>query len=241
MSEIRPRPPLGREPRQALTDLSPGLLAMAAWGLVTGLAMVESGLSPLLAVGMSLLVYAGAAQLASLPLLAAGAPLALIWASALVINLRFSIFAMGQQRWMSLMPRAQRLLHGYFTTDILAVLSAQRAQAGWSSASVIRYFRAGAMLCWLVWQSASMLGIFLASHLPREQGLRVLPALAILALLLPMIQSRPALLCVLVSAGSALALRGLPLNIGLFLSILLGVSAAVLARPRIRSAGQVSP
>lgn len=50
-------------------------LGIAAWGLVTGVAMVKSGMSVPVAVVMSLLVYAGSAQLAVIPLLAAGAPL----------------------------------------------------------------------------------------------------------------------------------------------------------------------
>jgi len=44
----------------------PGL---AAWGLVTGVAMTQSGLGVGLSILMSLTVYAGSAQLASLPLL----------------------------------------------------------------------------------------------------------------------------------------------------------------------------
>ncbi len=58
-----------------MVGVSPGI---AAWGFVTGIAMVKGGLSPELAVAMSLLVYAGSAQLASLPLLAAGAPMGVI-------------------------------------------------------------------------------------------------------------------------------------------------------------------
>lgn len=50
---------------------SPGILA---WGLVTGVAMVKSGLSVPLALLMSLVAYAGSAQLAALPLIAASAP-----------------------------------------------------------------------------------------------------------------------------------------------------------------------
>ena len=64
----------------------PGL---AAWGLVTGVAMTQSGLGVGLSILMSLTVYAGSAQLASLPLLASGAPMWVIWASALCVNLRF--------------------------------------------------------------------------------------------------------------------------------------------------------
>ena len=53
-------------------SVSPGL---AAWGLMTGVAMVKSGMSTVEAVAMSLLVFAGSSQLASMPLIAAGAPI----------------------------------------------------------------------------------------------------------------------------------------------------------------------
>ena len=55
-----------------MAAFAPGI---GAWGLVTGIAMVKGGLSVPLAVLMSLTVYAGSAQLASLPLMAAAAPM----------------------------------------------------------------------------------------------------------------------------------------------------------------------
>ena len=54
-------------------------LGIAAWGLVTGVAMVKSGLSVPLALLMGLTVYAGSAQLAVLPLMVVGAPLWVLW------------------------------------------------------------------------------------------------------------------------------------------------------------------
>lgn len=70
----------------------PTLFGIAAWGLVVGIAMVKSGLSVPQSLGMTLLVFAGSAQLASLPLIAAQAPIWVIFATALVVNLRFVIF-----------------------------------------------------------------------------------------------------------------------------------------------------
>jgi predicted branched-subunit amino acid permease len=60
--------------RQGAVDMIGPALGLAAWGLVTGVAMVHSGLSVPLSLLMSLVVYAGSSQLAALPLLAAGAP-----------------------------------------------------------------------------------------------------------------------------------------------------------------------
>ncbi len=53
--------------RTAVQDMLPAAVAMVAWGSVTGVAMVQSGLTPLQAVGMTFMVYAGSAQLTSLP------------------------------------------------------------------------------------------------------------------------------------------------------------------------------
>ncbi len=62
--------PRDRHFRHGASDMlafGPGL---AAWGLITGVAMTQSGLGVGLSILKSLTVYAGSAQLASLPLLA---------------------------------------------------------------------------------------------------------------------------------------------------------------------------
>lgn len=74
-------------------------LGIGAWGLITGVAMARSGLPLVLA--LSLLMFAGSAQLAVLPLLAGGAPLWVAWATAACVNLRFLIFGtMWRPYWM---------------------------------------------------------------------------------------------------------------------------------------------
>ena len=67
--------------RRGVRDMVAPSLGIAAWGLVTGVAMVKSGLSVPTAAAMSVLVNAGSAQLAALPLLVAGAPLWVLWPS----------------------------------------------------------------------------------------------------------------------------------------------------------------
>lgn len=56
--------------RQGVHAIVPALIATGTWGLVTGVAMVKSGLTESMALAMTLLLYAGSAQLTSLPLIA---------------------------------------------------------------------------------------------------------------------------------------------------------------------------
>jgi predicted branched-subunit amino acid permease len=78
-----------RRGAHAALPAAPGVVA---WGLVMGVAMVQSGISVPWAIAISLLTYAGSAQLAALPLIAAGQPFWLVALAALVTNLRFVIY-----------------------------------------------------------------------------------------------------------------------------------------------------
>src|SRR5690554_4093847 len=71
-----------------LRDAIPALIATGTWGLVTGIAIVKSGLSEALATFMTLAVYAGSAQLTALPLIGERVPLWLIFAAGFVVNIR---------------------------------------------------------------------------------------------------------------------------------------------------------
>ena len=112
--------------RQGVKDNFGPSLGISAWALVTGVAMIKSGLTLPLAVLMSLIVYAGSAQLASLPLIAAGAPLWVLWGTAFCMNLRFLIFSAQWRHYLGHLPRARRLTLGYLATDLNYVLFLRR-------------------------------------------------------------------------------------------------------------------
>lgn len=57
-----------------------------------------------LALVMSLLVYAGSAQLAVVPLLAFGGPLWVVWLTAACVNLRFVIFSSMWRSYFQHLP-----------------------------------------------------------------------------------------------------------------------------------------
>src|SRR5437879_12126576 len=61
--------------REGALDSAALLVGIVPWGVVAGVAMVSAGLTQAQAVAMSVLVFAGTAQLAVLPLLIAKAPL----------------------------------------------------------------------------------------------------------------------------------------------------------------------
>ena len=103
---------------EAVRDLAPQAPGVAAWGLMTGVAMVNSGLSVVEAIAMTLFVYAGSSQLAALPLIVAGAPAWVILATGFCVNLRFMVFSLHLRKYLMHLPRLERMVHGYLTADI---------------------------------------------------------------------------------------------------------------------------
>lgn len=210
-------------------------LGVGAWGLVTGVAMVKSGLSVSMAVAMSLLVYAGSAQLAILPLLAAHSPLWVIWLTAACVNLRFVIFSSLWRQPFGHLSLTRRLTMMYACSDMLFVLFFRRFKDPSPAPEQEPYFWGGAATTWLVWQATSLLGIFLAHFIPMHWGLGFAGILALLAVTLSLLQDRYSWLAVVVAGSVAILAYGLPLK----LNILVAIGAAIAMGLLFESAEQV--
>ncbi len=232
------RPPAqARIRRAALVDgvlrAGPSLIATGIWGVVTGVAMVNSGLSPWQAVGMSLLVFAGSAQLAALPLMAAHAPIWVVLLTALVINLRFAIFSAALYPHLKHLPLARRMLLGYVTADFSFAVSMARwvgVPAHERGAPEQIWFLIGATSStWLVWQATSVGGVVLGAQIPAAWGLDFVTVVSLIALMLPMISTRPALLGVVTTGVVAVLAAPLPLRLGLVVAVIVGMVAAMTA------------
>ena len=209
----------------------PGL---AAWGLVTGVAMTQSGLGVGLALLMTFTVYAGSAQLASLPLIASGAPIWVIWASAFCVNLRFVIFSSQWRVHLGHVPRGRRVLLGYLLADLNLLVFKKQWQGEGHQVGQARYAAGGAAAVWIIWQATSVAGILLSSLVPLEWGLGFAGTLSMLGIAYSLLNERTAWVAAIVSAAAAVAAFSLPLK----LNILVAIAAAVAATLVMTQAGK---
>lgn len=217
-----------------MLDFAPGI---AAWGLVTGVAMAKSGLSIPLAVLMSLTVYAGSAQLASLPLLASGAPMWVIWAAALCVNLRFVIFSAQWRIHLGHLSRGRRLAIGYLLAD-LNLIAFQRAwPGGRREPGQVPYIVGGIATIWVTWQLPSLLGIFLSEAIPTQWGLGFAGTLAMLGLTYGLLSDRSTWTAAAVAGTAAVATFALPLKLNILVAIAAAVAAGLMMEQAER-AGQ---
>lgn len=214
----------------------PGLIALVVWGVVTGVAMVKSGLSEQSAVLMTVLVYAGSAQLTSLPLIAAGAPLWLIFAAGLIVNLRFIIFGAALHPYFKNMSWPKRLLMGYLSVDIAFVVFMPRFTDAPEKGTVEQHwFFLGAIVStWGVWQATSLIGIALGTFVPSAWSLDFAATLALVAMMMPLVNNRPILVSIIAAGFVAWIAQPLPLRLGLIAAVVAGILAGMWAETVFR-------
>ena len=201
----------------------------AAWGLVTGVAMVKAGLSVPLALLMTFAVYAGSAQLAALPLMVTHAPVWLIWAAAFCVNLRFVVFSAYWRPSLMRFPLAQRLGLTYLSVDACYVVFARRFGAPQPGVGQIEFMLGGGIVNWLAWQVPSAAGILLVDAVPARWGLGFAGVLALLGLGLSLLTDRATGIAALVAGAAAVAAYALPLKLNIVVAIAAAVAFGLLA------------
>ena len=225
-----PRDPLEfaafAEAFRATSGTMPGI---AAWGMVTGMAMVKSGLTLWQALGMTFAVFAGSAQLAALPLIAAGVPVWMVFLTAMVVNLRFVIFAAAIGPHFAHLPWPRRMWYGYLNADITMAFFPRRypIETVHHPVGKVGYFTGIGYPNWFAWQVGTVIGILLAGQIPDSWGIGFAGTLALLAILVPMTANLAALGGVAVSGVVAVLAAGLPYRLGLLCAVILGMIAAM--------------
>lgn len=212
-------------------DALPALIATGTWGFVTGIALVKSGLTEAMGMLMTLTVYAGSAQLTALPLIESSAPLWLIFAAGMVVNIRFIIFGAALHPFFRHMSWVKRMTFGFFATDVSFVLFMGRFGDSKEKGTAEQlWYALGIMIpCWLIWNICSMLGIYLGGFVPASWSLEFAAVLALMAIIVPLVKTRPMAMCMLVAGVIAWVGQPLPLRLGLAAAVVGGVVAGVVA------------
>ena len=240
LKELRDQPEFWEGVRDQ-TNVSMGI---AAWGLMTGVAMVESGLSPLEATLMTLIVFAGSAQLAAVPMLVGGAPVWVIVAAAFCVNLRFVVFSAHLRPYMMHLPLWQRLVSGYVMVDLTYVFFTKRyptpGHTPQEKLSQQAYMMGNCAINYLSWMGASLIGIALSNAVPTAWGLGFAGILALVGVLASMATSGLRVVSVGVAGSAAVAAWALPLKLNIVVAIACAVAVCLVlenVRPPNKASG----
>jgi predicted branched-subunit amino acid permease len=212
---------------EGLRDALPQTPGVAAWGLMTGVAMVNAGMNVFESILMTFMVYAGSSQLAALPLMMAGAPAWVVLATGFCVNLRFVVFSLHMRPYLMHLPRLERVLQGYLTADLSYVLFTRRfSRPGHTVADkeMQSAFLAGSTcVVWVSWIVASFCGILLVNIIPSAWGLGFAGTLCLVGILCSLATTRLRVLAATVAAITAIAAYHWPLKLNIVMAIAVAV------------------
>jgi predicted branched-subunit amino acid permease len=250
------------EGARAMLPVAPGI---ASWGLMTGVAMMKSGLSLVESLAMALIVFAGSSQLAAMPLIIAGAPMWVILATGFCVNLRFVVFSLHLRPYMMHLPLWRRLLGGYLTADLTYVLFTRRFPHSVPDASnainseALRadsmpaislndaenlhlertqqqaYLLGNSLVNWASWVFPCVAGVLLANLIPQRWGLGFAGILALVGIACSLASSQLRIVSALIAGAAGVVAFALPLRLNILVAI--GVAVVVcLSLERFRPA-----
>ncbi|MFY8274530.1 AzlC family ABC transporter permease [Pseudoalteromonas sp. SSDWG2] len=205
-------------------DMMPLNLAVLPWGILCGSLAMQNGFSALEAQLMSLLVFAGSAQLVAIELIANNTPLLTIAITTFIISSRHFLYGLAVRQKVIAQPLRWRLPVSFVLTDELFAFSHHRK--AYQNKTRLIYALSAGFSFYVFWNIWTLLGIVAGSLLPdlTDLGLDFAIATTFIALVIPSIKNKATLACVIVSGVCAATLKFLGVDMWLVFSALLGMS-----------------
>ncbi|MFP1752487.1 AzlC family ABC transporter permease [Lonsdalea quercina] len=183
----------------------PLCLAVVPWGILAGSMAVQAGLTFWQSVGMSAVVFAGAAQLVTLGLLMSGANVLTIVVTVFVITVQHLIYGLSLREVVSRLNSRFRIPIGFLLTDELFALAAGKGNRARLSPG---YLLGAGLTFYLCWLMCSLAGILLASSIPDldHYHLDFSIVATFITIIVPMVKNRATLCGVAFSLIAAMLL-----------------------------------
>jgi 4-azaleucine resistance transporter AzlC len=232
-----------RASRRRLLADSVGLsVGAVGFGLVYGLAAREGGFSPIEAVAMSTIVYAGAAQFAAVGYVATGVAWPGIILLTALLNARHLLYSAALRPWLRDVPLPRRAVMAHLVSDesfALAISHYRRIGRSDERGFWLAAIGPDGIFTWVL---ATLAGVLLGAQIPEPErlGIDVIFPAAMVGLAVGLITGRRELVAAIVGAGVAVgvALVANP-SIGIVSGGIIGPLVALLVPKRF--AGETAP
>jgi len=208
---------------------TPLLLGVTPFGMAYGAYAVKSGLSSGLAQAMSAIIFGGASQLVASRLIAQSVPGAVIVLTVLLVNLRHMLYSAALAPHVEHLERRWRWLLAYLMTDEAYATAITRYRRGDGAAYGHWFFLGSGLALWTAWQISTGVGVFVGAAVPDSWSLDFALPLTFIALLVPALTGRPAIVAAGMAGLVAVAGYHWPYGTGLLAAAAAGMVAGLLA------------
>ena len=205
---------------RGLIDGFPFIFVAAPFSMLFGVVASEAGLSLAQVMGFTIVVIAGAAQFTAVQLFNDLAPVWVIIAASLAVNLRMAMYSASLQPYLGALPLWQRALAAYVNFDQSYAVSIAKYDAEPDMPVVARfgYFMGSATVIVPTWFSFAFVGAVTGNVIPENWPLDFVMPVLFLSLVGPMLKTLAHLAAALTSIVVALIFGFLPSGTGLLIA-----------------------
>ena len=214
--------------RAGMLECAQLLPSYMPFGLVCGVAAVQAGLGEWGAVALAAFAFAGSSQAVLTQFLSSGAPLLIAVASGLVVNLRMAVYSAAIAPRIAGATRKQRLLWAAFLVDQTFISNEARHQRGEHTGHELAFYLGCAAVLWPWWILMNAIGAFAGAKLPASWQLDFTIPLSFVALVVPLLKSKPQVIAAIAGGAAGVVFYALPLKLGLIAACALGTCVGLL-------------
>jgi 4-azaleucine resistance transporter AzlC len=215
--------------RRLLTEGAGIAVSAIGFGFVYGLSAREAGLSPLEAMAMSTIVFAGAAQFAAVGYLVSGLAWPAIILLTALLNARHLLYSAALRPWLKDVPFARRGLMAHLLTDEAFALSVGHFKRI-GRADEWGYWIAAIVCTFIPWNLATLAGVLIGAQIPDPArfGIDIIFPAAMIGIAVGLITGKRELTAALTGAGVGVvvALLSSP-SVGIIVGGLIGPLAGL--------------
>ncbi|MGJ8679718.1 AzlC family ABC transporter permease [Paraglaciecola sp.] len=222
-------PPDGKLIFQAVIDILPLSMATIPWGILCGSLAINVGLSPIQAQLMSLLVFAGAAQLVAINIIGVIGSTASIFSSTFVISSRHLLYSAVFREQVRDASLGLRCCIAFFLTDEMFAVTCSFMERYKVFSAV--YALSSGITFYVIWNLATFTGIVAAQYIPNLEhlGFEFAIAATFIAIVIPTIKNKSTLLAVITSGLSVVILSVYARDYALIVSTIIGMTFGYLS------------
>lgn len=221
--------------RLGLVDGLPFLLVIIPFALLFGVVATEAGLPVRESLAFSVAVIAGAAQFTAISLLSDNAPLVLVLAASLAVNLRMAMYSASMAPYLGEAPLWRRALVAYFLVDQSYACSIVRFEQNpdWTIATRLSYFTGVVILLCPLWYVFTVVGAVIGEAIPESFALDFAVPICFIAIVAPMLRTLPHVVAAITSVVASLSLGFLPAGVGLLVAGLIAMAVGAEVERRV--------
>ena len=205
----------------------PFVLVAAPFGTLFGVLATETGLNLTETMIFAITVFAGAAQFTALQLMQENAPVMIVLASALAVNMRMAMYSASLTPYLGAAPLWQRAIAAYFTVDQSYACSVAmfEARPEMNTAERMAYFMGVVTPLVPMWYLFTFLGAVLGTRIPESMAIDFALPIAFLAMIAPMLRTPAHVVAATVACVTSILAAGLPYNLGLIVAGIVAMMA----------------